>query len=420
MNIICSPLGIVDVAHPRQGIMDIAKAGFEDMVLDFSCFCDEKAFEDYAKQRKMQMIPREIIENPSKIHSFLALVLESCTENQLRKTLAYAPRLKRNAKQKVLQEPLVELTKECIIACEKAGCRYIVIRPLFIEVKHGEEWEANREYYLQFANLAREHHVKILLENQCKNINGHLVRGICSDGRSAAQWVDQLNEEAGQELFGFCMDVGVCNLCGQNMYDYILALGTRLKAVILRDCDGNKENALLPFTCSNQRQSQTDWLNLIRGLREIAFDGELVLNFADTAAAFSPILRPQLLELAKAIAEYFVWQIHIENLLRKNKSIVLFGAGNMCRNYMKCYGEQYPPMFTCDNNSAIWGTHFCGLEVKSPESLRDLPEDCVIFICNIYYRDIEKQIRDMGIQNTVEFFNDEYMPSFYFDRLENR
>ena len=92
----------------------------------------------------------------------------------------------------------------------------------------------------------------------------------------------------------------------------------------------------------------------------------------------------------------------------------------MCRNYMKNYGKQYPPLYTCDNNKSIWGTEFCGLEIKAPESLKDLPEDCVIFICNIYYREIQAQLREMGIQNPIEFFNDEYMPSFYFDRVEDR
>ena len=56
----------------------------------------------------------------------------------------------------------------------------------------------------------------------------------------------------------------------------------------------------------------------------------------------------------------------------------------------------------------------CGLEIKSPECLKDLAEDCVIFICNIYYREIQQQLRDMGIKNQIEFFNDEYMPSFQF------
>ena len=86
---------------------------------------------------------------------------------------------------------------------------------------------------------------------------------------------------------------------------------------------------------------------------------------------------------------------------------------------MKCYGEQYPPLFTCDNNPKAWGTTFYGLEVKPPESLKQVPKDCGIFICNIYYREIEKQLLEMGIaREQIAYFNDEYMPSFYFDRLK--
>ena len=37
---------------------------------------------------------------------------------------------------------------------------------------------------------------------------------------------------------------------------------------------------------------------------------------------------------------------------------------------------------------------------------------------NIYYQEIEEQLRNMQISNPIEYFNDEYMPSFYYDRLE--
>ena len=107
----------------------------------------------------------------------------------------------------------------------------------------------------------------------------------------------------------------------------------------------------------------------------------------------------------------------MKNVLKRYSKRVLFGAGNMCRNYMKCYGEKYPPLFTCDNNSEMWGTVFCGLEVKPPEAITKVKGDCGIFICNIYYREIEQQLKDMGIEH-IEFFNDEYMPSFHFDRLK--
>ncbi len=108
----------------------------------------------------------------------------------------------------------------------------------------------------------------------------------------------------------------------------------------------------------------------------------------------------------------------MKNVLKRYSKRVLFGAGNMCRNFMKCYGEEFPPLFTCDNNEARWGEQFEGLEIRPPESLKELPSDCAIFICNIYYKEVERQLREMGISNPIEYFNDEYMPSYYFDRLE--
>lgn len=406
MNIICAPSGIIDIERPGQGIIDIVKSGFCDVLLDASQVCTPIELR----------VTSSVSENPTDLYQNLKPMLVQCRQSQLHTSLAYAPYLERDSKHIESNQLMIQLAEESIKVCKNAKCQAIIIRPLFSSIKPEDEWTVNKKYYLHLAGIAREHNVTILLENQCRDLNGHLIRGICSDGKTALKWIDELNKEAGEERFGFCMDVGVCNLCGQNMYDFVLDLGSRLKAVILRDCDGQIENAMLPFTCVNRSQPLTDWLSLIRGLRDSGFDGHLILSFGDTAKSFSPILRPELLQLARSVANYFQWQIEIENLLRKYKHIVLFGAGNMCRNFMKCYGEKYPPLFTCDNNRSIWGTEFCGLGVRSPDSLLELPEDCGIFICNIYYREIEKQLNGMGIKN-IEFFNDEYMPSYFFDRL---
>ncbi len=256
-----------------------------------------------------------------------------------------------------------------------------------------------------------------LLRNQCKEVNGHFVRGENADARELAKKVDALNKETDVERYGVCVDVGALNLCGQNSYEYIKTLGGRVKAVIIRENDGLHDDALLPFTCVVNGRSQMDWLGVIRGFREISFDGMLIMDFSDTAKAFSPLLHPQLMELAKSVGEFIKWQIEIETVLEKYPSVVLFGAGNMCRNYMKCYGEKYKPLFTCDNDSSKWGKEFCGLEVKSPEALRGLSKDTVIMICNTHYFEIEQQLQEMGIENKITFFNDEYMPTFYFDRI---
>lgn len=422
MKIICSPLRVVNPSCPGNGVMDLKHAGFAHVFLDLAMCCSPHEFEHLGEPKQMEEEECDrtpITEDPSGIASYFEKMLHACKEHGLSFPIARAPYLLRETKRTDLTELLYQVHSACIRYCGEIGCRSLIVRPLFAGLSYGEEWEANRRYYLRLAELAKQHQVTILLENQCRSVSGHLMRGICSDAVTAAAWVDALNQEAGAKCFGFCMDVGVCNLCGQDMHEYASILGNRIKAVLLRDCDGHQESSLLPFTCTRGAEPQTDWLGLFRGLRAASFDGYMILSMGDTSAAFSPLLRLSLLSLGRAVAEYFKWQIEIEQVLKKYPSIVLFGAGNMCRNYMKCYGEQYPPLFTCDNNQKVWGTMFCGLEVKPPEVLRDLPKDCGILICNIYYREIEQQLQEMGIdKEQIGFFNDEYMPSFHFDRLK--
>lgn len=424
MDGIIDPTGIIDMYHPGQGLMDIAAADFTEMFLDLSMYCSPYALENMGKQQMHRNIWEEqsvrIMGKPDLLPDCLESMLCQSKAANLRYSVAAAPYLHRGTERKDLNDLIQRLAVASIKVCSRIGCQYLIVKPLPEGCSGDCIWDANSQFYLSLATPAKEYGVMILLENQLKDMNGKLVRGICSDGVLAAEWVDWLNEEAGGRCFGFCMDVGACNLCGQNMYDFCSALGNRLKAVILRDCDGGKETSMLPFTNVYKGRQQTDWLNLIRGLRQIGFSGKVMMDLTDTAAACSPMLRPGLLQLAKSILEYFIWQIDLENLLKTYPSRVLFGAGNMCRNYMKCYGEAYPPLFTCDNNRSVWGTEFCGLTVKPPESLMELEPETAIFICNMYYREIEAQLRDMGVRNPIVYFNDEYMPSFYYDRLEYR
>lgn len=406
MDIVFSPSGIVNVRRPGQGITDIARAGFERISLNIGAYCSGYELEHFGAHQEER-----------KLSSCFGPLIEQCQKQRLALPIARGARLLRETKRADLNGLLFQLHEESIALCGQAGCRYIIIPPLFAGIAGDAVWEENRRFYLKLAETARAFGIMILLENQCRSVGGHLVRGICAEGDAAAEWVDALNEAAGEERFGFCMDTGVLNLCGQDMQAFSQALGERIKAVVLRDCDGHNESAMLPFTAAVMGRPQTDWLGLIRGLREICFDGSLLLDMEDTAASFSPLLRPQLLMLGKAVADYMKWQLEMERGLKRYRNIVLFGAGNMCRNYMKCYGEQYPPLFTCDNNRSLWGTYFCGLAVRSPEALKDLPQDCVVIICNIYYREIEEQLLALGVQN-ISYFNDEYMPSFYFDRLK--
>jgi sugar phosphate isomerase/epimerase len=413
---------------PWKGLERLLKAGFENMSLDFDT--------EYS--------PYNLGTFENKEPDFNVLI-ETCRDMGVRLTMARAPYLMTNIDQPKVKiyrptdpmppgvEPpkipmtleeltgrLVEVTLKCVETAGRAGCECIVVQPLFAGVKKDEAWKVNHDYYMRLGRVARENNIMVLLENLYTEFNGHIVRGICGDPYTAVEWIDALNKEIGGNVFGFCMDVGVCNVCGQNMHEFALVLGNRIKAVVMRDGDGiHAVGRQLPYTYIRGGKPETDWLSLIRGLREIHFDGQIITEFIETANAMPVRLHDYFFSLAREMGDYFIWQLDIENVIRKYDKRVLFGAGNMCRNYMKCYGKDYPPLFTCDNDKSIWGTTFEGLEVKSPEALRELPDDCAIFICNTFYDEIKEQLVEMGITNPIEYFNDENMPSLYLDRFDS-
>ncbi len=421
MRLVCAPEGsIFDARRPGQGVIDILNAGFEETILDGLLCCKEKEFRGMDKVRKDAAREKRpyIPDEPERIGEALKPLIDTCRAKGLRMHIARAPYLLRDRRSPELTEVYRRIAGEAVKLAAAEHCEAVIVRPLFAGIPFGEEWGKNKEFYLSLLPLVKGSETKILMENQCKDSEGHFVRGILSDPGEAVEWIDTLNREAGEERFGFCMDVGAYNLCGQDMYEAATTLGDRVKAVILRDNNGHDEDSLLPFSCISDYGQQTEWLPLIRGLREIRFDGCLMMDAKMTLDAVSPILRPGYMKLLKETAEYFKWQIELESLMQKYEHIVLFGAGNMCRNYLINYGDKYPPLYTCDNNKDRWGEEFFGLTIHDPGDLKDLPEGTGIFICNVYYREIEAQLREMGVKNGIEYFNDEYLPALNMNRLK--
>jgi len=407
MNISCQ--SIINMERPGQGILDLKNMG-QDRIF-FSIYVK---FPEPKEGEKAGKFLRKY--SPETVKERYVPIIEKCTAHNIQTAFLKAPVVPPKSDIHAVL-PMLEISMvQSLELCRMVGCSFLLMElPVQFMENRRDDRQKVQEYFSSIARKAREYNVMLLLKNQIKDRGGHLVRGFCAEASDAVEWMDKLNCELGYDAFGFCIDIGICNICGNDIQTFINTLGSRIKAVILRDNDGHKDVSMLPFTYAC---SETDWLGVIRGLRDINFDGELAVDFSSTYGSFSPLLRPALYPLVKKTAEYFKWQVGIENNLKKYKKFVLFGAGNMCRNYMKCYGEKYSPLFTCDNNPKLWGTDFNGLVVKNPEELKSLPKDCCVVICNIYYREIETQLQEMGIEN-IGYFNDEYMPSFYFDRLDN-
>ena len=338
-----------------------------------------------------------------------AAFIRDCKRSSVHLCAMRAPRLRWDTKRTDLNELMLQTGKECISACAGKGCGYIVIQPLFSGIAGADLWQENHRYYSALGKMAKQTGIQILMENQCRNTNGHLARGVCADAVVAAEWIDKLNEESGAEVFGFCLDTGACSLCRQDMGEMAAALGRRVKAVLVRECDGVQEASRLPFTGRNVNGQDVDWKSLVRGLRKTGFDGILIMDAGDTLKGFSHLLRPQVYPLIRSVAEYLKWQIGMEKCIRQYPVRVLFGAGNMCRQYMTCYGQQYPPLFISDNNPGLWGTMVYGVEVRPPEVLKELPEGCVVIICNTFYEETAGQLKALGVSQ-IGTFSDECLP----------
>ena len=95
------------------------------------------------------------------------------------------------------------------------------------------------------------------------------VEGACSDPYAAAAMVDRLNEKAGKEVFGICLDTGHMHLLGKDMRTFIPVLGKRIKCLHINDNDGLSDQHLVPLS------GKLDWALFCQCMRDIDYAGDL-------------------------------------------------------------------------------------------------------------------------------------------------
>lgn len=394
-------------------------AGFDNSMIDLKRLLSEEVMEHREKYQK-EMLERGREEDeyllflePEMFHIPLTNYREQTERLGLKHTVARMPSFAKDTEFRSEDDKnaLIHIIIEGMKAC--SDCKYALVELWKRDMGYGEEREENIDFLLRFAETAHELGMKILISNQYAFVQGAYRRCGFSDSHDIKKFLDELNQRTGfgEPLFALNMDIGVCNLLGQNMITFCLDLREYIEAIVLRENNSIDDAFLLPFSTIVKGKPAFDWLQLIRALRSIDFNGEIIYDFHDTQDATSPILHETLFAHAKKISDHLVWHISMEQIIKNSPSRVLFGAGNMCRNYMQNYGDKYPPLFTCDNNKNLWGQTFEGLEIKNPEELKKLPEECAIIICNVYYNEISEQLRQMGLKNPIGRFNDEYLPT---------
>ena len=91
----------------------------------------------------------------------------------------------------------------------------------------------------------------------------------------------------------------------------------------------------------------------------------------------------------------------IDKIVSDKKRAAVWGTGNFARSVLENTNLKKANIsFFIDNNPEMAGKYFCGYKVATPDYLRNF--DGIILVLSIlYFRDIEKQIRNMGLKNYV-------------------
>lgn len=198
-----------------------------------------------------------------------------------------------------------------IIIAEVLGVPWVVIHPFKMQYVYGKERERqeNLEYFKMLIPLLKQCGVKVCLENLYEGIGRRIVEGVCADPEDAVWYIDTLNEYAGEELFGFCLDTGHLQLVKREPYDFIIKLGKRLKALHIHENDYVSDLHQLPFSFGNSKEDGQDWEQICKGLKEIGFEGTLSFETFPTLNSFPKSMADTVLKSINSVGEYLAERI---------------------------------------------------------------------------------------------------------------
>ena len=201
----------------------------------------------------------------------------------------------------------IEVASKIIAVCDFVDCRALVIHPYASQSGDKQhEFEVNFAFYRKLIPVAKQYNVKICLENIPRWLpNSHIIAGCCCDPDEACYYIDSLNEEAGEDIFGFCYDVGHGNITARDIKADLKILGKRLTILHIHDNNTTSDQHLVPYTCFVNGKIALDWEGFLDGLREIGYEGTLSFETYNGTNKFPEPVRDDVLRLICSIGRYF-------------------------------------------------------------------------------------------------------------------
>lgn len=204
----------------------------------------------------------------------------------------------------------VRAHRKCCDLSRYLECDLMVVHPAHhISMTPEEQREESIKLYSALIEDAKRTGVTILLENMWARRGGAgsaIFDSACADADEAVDYIDTLNTMAGEELFGYCFDVGHASLCGKNMRNFLCTLGSRVKALHIHDTNRLDDTHTIPYSfCTTSGSPMTDWEGMLAGLGEIGYRGAINFEAATAFVTYPKPLYPALLHMFYAIGRYF-------------------------------------------------------------------------------------------------------------------
>lgn len=186
---------------------------------------------------------------------------------------------------------------------------WVVMHPFKLQYTYGIDVERamNLKYFESLIPLLKAHNVGVCVENLYQSVGGRITEGICADPQDAIYYVDTLNQLAGEELFGCCLDTGHMELTHREPADYIRQVGKRLKILHMHENDAIGDLHQMPYTFGSKPEDGVDWDDFRKALDEIGFEGTLSFEIFPCVNSFPRGARGEVLrtirEIGKEIAD---------------------------------------------------------------------------------------------------------------------
>lgn len=202
-----------------------------------------------------------------------------------------------------INDYMIMVLDKCCAVCHFLGCPALVVHPFTFPMSKEREKEINLQMYRKMIPSAKKYGITLCLENMHASYQGHRIEGVCADVSEVCWYIDTLNAEAGDTLFGYCLDVGHANMMRRNITQYIKQLGERLVILHIHDNTGVTDSHMIPYT--QDKPGNVDWEGLIEGLRDINYKGTLSFETYHGLEMFPKEIHKDVLSLIAAIGHYF-------------------------------------------------------------------------------------------------------------------